>query len=111
MKTLSGKTTQEILIANMGYDEYELRDVYSIYSLIMNRDYFLKFKVMSEDSMRRRLQVWSSVDGSWLIKKGRGAETIYYKRCCKSSDMSKKTWKEMADKLWAKAKEPKSWWK
>ncbi len=111
MKTLSGKTTQQILIANMSYDEYELSDVYYIYESVMNRDYFLKFKIMNEDSLRRRLQQWASVEGGWLIKKGSQSETIYYKRCCKRTDMSRKTWKEKVDRLWAKAKEPKSWWK
>jgi hypothetical protein len=110
MKTLSGKSTQQILISNMLYDEYELREIYLIYTAIMNRDYYLKFKVMSEDSLRRRLQAWASVEGGWLIKKGDRSEAVYYKRCCKQSDMSRKTWKQRAAALFNRAKEPKSWW-
>jgi len=78
-KQLPVKEVQQFLQCNMTYDNYSFHQIFMIYRSVMNRNGFLEYKPMSADSLRRRLQEWSDVDGSWLGKKGARGSTTYFK--------------------------------
>jgi len=70
MKKLSSKDLQILLISNMGYEPFDLEEMWDIYQDIIrkiNTDRFVKFESMQRDSFRRKLKAISDVEGSWLI--------------------------------------------
>lgn len=107
-KQLPVKDVQQFLQNNMTYGDYNFHQIFMIYKEVMNRNGFLEYKPMGAVSLRKRLQEWSDVDGSWLGKKGVRGDTIYFKyepakhHCI---DFTK------AREFLARAKEPKSWFK
>ena len=65
----------------MPHDQKFTHDgMFSLYSQIMNLDEFCGLKKMKKKSFERTLRAWVSLDGSWLIKDGRGDKAVYFKR-------------------------------
>ena len=87
---LSSKDLQTFLKSNMGYRRYSLSELYSVYTGVLNRDYFIPYyEVMCRESFRLKLNAISNVEGSWLISEGirktRTYRAVEPEPCCKFS--------------------------
>ena len=105
-KLLPAKEVQQFLKCHMTYDDYSFHQIFMIYKSVMNRNGFLKYRTMSADSLRKRLNEWSDVDGSWLGKKGDKGNTMYFKyEPPKRKCIDFKRAKALVNKIW----EPMKW--
>ncbi len=108
MRKLASKDLQLFLKSNMGYREYSLAQLYTMYKELLNRDLFLVYELMQRDSFRRKLKYIADVEGSWLVIEGRGRDSIYRvaepDACCAFSNLY-----AGAMKILQKGKEKYSW--
>jgi len=74
---MSGKAISYQIRIRMTHDQkYSYDGMFSLYIQVMNQDAFFLEKRMSRDSFDRLLRAWTSLDGGWLAKDGRGAEVL-----------------------------------
>lgn len=89
-KLVGSEELQGFMRDNMFDDEYSIHLMWKVYSDIMRRSPFVEeYKEMTESSLEKRLNEWASVKGGWLIRKGRGKNSIYYKRWFCRTDKSR----------------------
>jgi len=85
---LSSSDLQYMLRSNMGFAEYSFCEFYQLYLEILNRDRLINIEPLSKIKFRRKLQWYTSVDGSWLIKRGAGKKAVYYRRMISTCSLS-----------------------
>lgn len=99
MDTLPHRILEPSLRSNMTREPYTLHQVYVCYLDVMNRKEFDGFRKMSEGSLEKRLIEFSSEEGSWLTRKGRGEKAIYRKWEIKGCDLNHKQLIESVKRL------------
>lgn len=99
MAKLSRKHLQQFMRDNMKYDEYNISQLWMIYKEILNREKMLEYEQMGDKAFKKMINGWAGVEGGWLIIKRDGDAPIYYKRCCKRSNISRPKWAEAVKKL------------
>lgn len=74
-----GSATQYIVTSHMRLEQrYTVAALYAIYCEKMNNDYFVQHGRISEDTLRKNLSAWSSVEGGILKKEMSGKYVVYY---------------------------------
>ena len=64
--------------------QYTYDGMFSLYLQVMNQDRFCLESKVKQRSFERTLRAWVSLEGSWLIKTGRGENARFYK--CEPED-------------------------
>ncbi len=65
----------------MPHDQrYTYSGMYMLYTQVMELEKFETYPKMTADSFERLLRAWSSLDGGWLQKEGRGANAVFFRR-------------------------------
>ena len=90
MAKLSPMKLQKELMENMHDGEYTIDELYGLYQHIMKLQFDLNREPASRGQFRDNLTRWSNVEGSWLVKKGKGKSVRYHKWICHRSCMTRK---------------------
>ena len=92
----------------MNWDQkYTYAGMYALYIDVMSEECFIGVPVMCEDSWDRLLRAWSSLDGGWLVKEGRGSGAKFSKavpKCIfsKAHDYLIQLWSKYVERIKAR---------
>ena len=105
MNYLPHPSLQFLMRENMTREKYQINQLWRVYEEIMRRDGIIEnYKPMTFVAFQRRMNEFSSVDCSWLIKDGHNKAALYYLRACHRNNLSLDELKYAAMNLYNKGK-------
>ena len=89
MAKLSQEKLIKEVVENMHDGDYTAKELYLVYQSIMSFSFGYRFKAVSFETFRDNLTRWSNVEGSPIVKTGRGKGIRYHKWQCHCSHLTR----------------------